>query len=172
MNWTMENILLLAFLAAAIGIDTRRRIIPNALTFPVIAAAIALNTYTGGAAGFWFSAAGLGAGVALMLLPFAVGGLGGGDVKMLAAVGALKGAEFAFYTFLFSAVAGGLIALVRVIATGRGRETLTNMRCIIMQLSVGIKPGTESQSHGAFPYSCAIAAGCLITNMVLPALVR
>ncbi len=172
MIWTIENIILLVFLAAAVGIDMRLRIVPNALTFPIIAVAIALNIYSGGVQGFWFSVAGSGAGVALMLLPFAAGGLGGGDVKMLAAIGALKGAEFAFYTFLFSAVAGGLIALVRVLAAGRGRETLTNMKNITLLCIGGIKPDAEENAGSMFPYSGAIAAGCIIANIVLPAIVK
>lgn len=68
-----------------------------------------------GWAGLLYGLAGLLLGMVLLLVPFTMGGIGGGDVKLLGAVGSLKGVEFVFQAFLASALAGGLLALTLII---------------------------------------------------------
>lgn len=101
----------LALLAATI-VDLRSQRIPNALTIPVALTALALHTLNQGPAGLWFSLGGLGLGLALMLAPFLFGVMGGGDVKLMAAVGAWVGPQLVLTSFLFTSIAGGLYALV------------------------------------------------------------
>lgn len=108
-------------LIAATAIDVRRREIPDWVP-------MALLTWAAGSIGFdlvphgWGPACiGLGVGFALGLLLFWRGGFGGGDAKLLAALGAVL-AWPAFVSFLVcSAVAGGVLAFV---ALARGRHDL------------------------------------------------
>ncbi|MBV1770150.1 MAG: A24 family peptidase, partial [Candidatus Desulforudis sp.] len=58
-------------------------------------------------------------GVAIFVIPFAMGGIGGGDVKLMGAIGALKGWAFTLEAALLTAVWGGVIALLAIVITHR-----------------------------------------------------
>lgn len=167
------DIALLALLAAAVAIDGRSRRIPNALTLPAMGAALAWHAIHSGAQGFVFSLGGLGAGLGLMFAPYLMGGLGGGDVKLLAAVGAAKGAWFVFVAFLCMAIAGGLMGLVFALCRGRLRRTLRNMKTICVLLYYRTDPrkagnADAAQAAGAFPYAGAIAVGVILAHILTP----
>ncbi|MGQ9513287.1 A24 family peptidase, partial [Thermodesulfitimonas sp.] len=90
----------------AVKLELYRRRIYNAVLFPAIIFAFLYRGLTGGWASLWEGIAGLGAGVALLLPAYVAGGVGAGDVKLLGAVGACGGPEFALYTFLAGALLG------------------------------------------------------------------
>jgi len=98
-------------LAVASLIDLRSQRIPNALTLPCALAALAYHLLIQGPHGLWFSLAGLGVGLGLMLAPFLFRVMGGGDVKLLAAVGAWVGPQIVLVAFLLTSLAGGVYAL-------------------------------------------------------------
>lgn len=91
--------------------DIRVQKIPNALTYLTMIAALAYHGVTGGIEGFLFSAKGLGLGVAILILPYLMGGMGAGDAKLMGAVGAILGSKGVFIAFLFTAIFGGIYAL-------------------------------------------------------------
>lgn len=99
-------------LAVASLTDLRSQRIPNALTLPCALAALAYHLLIQGPQGLWFSLAGLGVGFGLMLAPFLFRVMGGGDVKLLAAVGAWVGPQMVLVAFLLTSLAGGAYALV------------------------------------------------------------
>jgi prepilin peptidase CpaA len=103
---------LTVLLLAASATDLRTQKIPNFLTFPAIAAALCYHGLAQGLDGLLFGLSGLGLGLALMLVPFFLGVMGAGDVKLLAAVGAWLGAGSVFIAFLFTSLFGGLYALI------------------------------------------------------------
>jgi prepilin peptidase CpaA len=98
-------------LIAAI-IDMRVQKIPNLLTFPAAALALFYHCFTNGISGFLFSIGGLVTGTALLLIPYLLGGMGAGDAKLMGVVGGTIGAKGVFIAFLFTAIAGGVYALV------------------------------------------------------------
>lgn len=104
--------------------DVRYQRIPNALTFGGavvgLAANFAFRQPTGGLLSFegWI------VGAVLLAVPFAMRGVGGGDVKLLAAAGAWGGPDFVFATALFGAVIGAVVALILLIANRRLGDTL------------------------------------------------
>lgn len=98
-------------LAAATAIDLRSQRIPNYLTLPSILIALILHSAVSGVDGFLFSLWGAVAGIALLFLPYMMGGMGAGDAKLMGAVGAFVGAKGVFLAFLLTAIAGGLYAL-------------------------------------------------------------
>jgi prepilin peptidase CpaA len=98
-------------LAAAVYTDVTRRKIPNKLTFPAMAVGIAYHVLVHGYQGLIFSLTGLAAGFALLILFYILGGMGAGDVKLMAAVGAVLGAKGVFVSFLFTALYGGIYSL-------------------------------------------------------------
>src|SRR3954452_20112624 len=91
------QILILVVVAIAVVTDIRRRRIYNVLTFPAMALGIVLNTVLHGGAGLLLSVTGLLLGAAIFFIPGAAGGRGAGDLKLLAAIGALGGPVFVFW---------------------------------------------------------------------------
>src|SRR5690242_564869 len=113
-GWIMSVFQLSALalgLAAAVW-DLRTRRIPNVLTFGGTLVALLLHGYMGGLSGVGLSLAGWAVGLALFFPFFALGGLGAGDVKLLAAVGALVGPLPAVWVALFTMIAGGVMAIL------------------------------------------------------------
>lgn len=146
-------------LAAAWDIKTRR--IPNFITFPTILLGLTINTYYYGWAGLKISLLGLVAGLFLLIIPFALGGMGAGDVKLMAAVGALNGAGFAFYAFIYSALAGGVIAVILLIVRGQIKPVLFNIVLALNNLiAIGERRDLLPVDSGTrFPYGIAIMVG-------------
>lgn len=111
------DIVLCVTLAAALVLDLRMRRVPNVLTLPAAAAGLVLA----GAASLKDAALRLGLVVLVLVvgyLVFATGIIGGGDVKLAAAIAALKGGDFLLSTLLAAAIIG-LIAAVLVLAHKR-----------------------------------------------------
>jgi prepilin peptidase CpaA len=99
-------------LLVAVTIDFKSQRIPNLLTFPAAALALIYYAITNGFDGFLFSAVGLLVGVSLLIIPYLLGGMGAGDAKLMGVVGGVLGAKGVFYTFLFSAIVGGIYAII------------------------------------------------------------
>jgi prepilin peptidase CpaA len=91
--------------------DCRSRTIKNSVTFPAMALGLLLNALGSGWPGLLFAFAGLLAGIALMLIPFLYGQMGAGDVKLMGALGSLLGGYGILNVFLYTTIAGGILAL-------------------------------------------------------------
>ncbi len=102
--------LIIVLLIAAIS-DVRFHKIPNWLTYSAMAGAVIYHTSVKGFGGFLFSGGGLGVGIFILIVPFFMGGMGAGEVKLLGAVGGLLGPEGVLTSFLFAAIIGGIYAL-------------------------------------------------------------
>ncbi len=96
---------LIAILSVAVVTDLKAQRIPNFLTLPAILAGLAYHGLTRGLGGLSFAAAGLALGLAVMLVPYLLSVMGGGDVKLMAAVGAWLGVDDLFGAFLFTCLA-------------------------------------------------------------------
>ncbi len=97
-------------LVMAVG-DWRTRRIPNYLTFGGALAGIVFQTAVFGWPGLAQALLGLFLGLGLLLLPYILGGMGAGDVKALAALGAWLGPKGCFSVFCYMGLAGGLMSL-------------------------------------------------------------
>jgi prepilin peptidase CpaA len=109
--------------------------IHNVLTLPLLVTGLAYQTATHGADGFIAGLLGAGVGFGLFLFVFLGGGMGGGDVKLLAGVGAWLGVVPTLVVATLAALAGGVYALVVVVARGRTRETWVNLQLIFLRLA-------------------------------------
>ncbi len=107
--------LLSAVLIIAAVIDGRRLRVPNRITYPLIIGGWLYCAANFGWQGLGWSVLGTLVGLALLLPAYAIGGMGAGDVKLLAGVGAWVGAGDTLYAFAATAVAGGLIAVGMVL---------------------------------------------------------
>ena len=90
--------------------------VPNAITFPFIIAGWIYSTAMFGWEGLGYSLLGTVIGLALLLPAYSIGGMGAGDVKLLAGVGAWVYGTHTFYAFCVSAVVGAVLAVAMVLA--------------------------------------------------------
>jgi prepilin peptidase CpaA len=105
----LNNLILIILLFIAAFFDVKEKRIPNVLTFPIILTGLILNIIMDGLNGCLFSFYGFLIGLAVFFIPFALGLMGAGDVKLMAAIGALMGWKFTAISSLFSAVAGIIV---------------------------------------------------------------
>lgn len=155
-----------AFLACVTDIRSRR--IPNVLTFGAAAAAIAYHSSTAGLDGLQISALGWLAGAAAFMPFFLLGGMGAGDVKLLAALGAWMGPASAFWLAIYASLAGGVIAVGVALGTGYLRTALANVRNLLTYWAlVGPKPmpalTLERGTSPRLAYAVPIFVGTLVT---------
>jgi len=154
---TVAAVLLSAGGGAAVDLHTRR--VPNRLTLGAALLGLAAAILGLGAMSPASALLGFVVGLVLMLPGHLFGGTGGGDVKLMAALGMWLGAPLIVKAFLYSAIAGGLITLV--VATRRGRVGATfagAARLVSSPASARREVGAADRDN-RFPYAPAIAAG-------------
>jgi prepilin peptidase CpaA len=156
----------LLFGALACVFDVRARRIPNVLTFGGAAVALAYAVASHGLSGLLTSLEGWSVGLAIFLPMFLLGGMGAGDVKLLACLGAWVGPLGAFWMAIYAMVAGGVMAVGVALATGYTRQALSNLwRLLNFWRVVGIRPLpdlTLTTARGPrLPYAIPIAAGAV-----------
>lgn len=152
--------LLIAALAWAVLTDLRSRRIQNRLTYPLIALGLLANGASGGWSGLSSSLLGCLLGFGLLILPCLRGAMGMGDLKLLMAIGALKGPEFVLFTALYGGLAGGLLAVFEIVRASVVAATLRGAGAGAGQLEGGRLPSMKALT---IPYGPAIAAGALFT---------
>ncbi len=117
-------IILISALVAASLTDIAHQRIPNLITYPLALFGLLYHLQASGMNGLILSFSGILAGAGLLLLFHLLGGMGAGDVKLMAAVGAILGPTGVFTAFLYSALIGGLYAVVILYRHGALREVL------------------------------------------------
>lgn len=157
---------MLVVVAAAAGtaavIDMRTRRIPNAITAGT--AAIGITLAIAGWSGITVTSSLLGclAGLLVMAPGRVLGATGGGDVKLMAAVGAVIGLERMPAAFISTLIAGGVLAVAIAIRRGRLGATLDGTgRYIRSPLATRAALGSAGARH-KFSYGPAIAAGAVL----------
>jgi prepilin peptidase CpaA len=154
-------------LGTAVVTDMRTRRIPNWLTAGMAAAGFGI-AFGGGAVTPVQAALGLAFGLVLMLPGHVIGATGAGDVKLMAAVGALVGGGSILRVFLYTAIAGGVFAVVVAVRRGRLQQTMSDTAMLVTSPSMA-RVAIEAPSRAnRFAYGPAIAAGTLISLVVKP----
>lgn len=163
------NIILIIILIICIITDIKERKIYNKVIFPSLLLAFLSHFFLGGWQSLYTSFIGFLFGFGLLLIPYFLGGIGAGDVKLLALIGALKGPSFVFYTSLYMAIAGGIIALIILILQRRLHTTLKSFLYYLQSLRYGIKPPyfiNNNDFSNTYPYGIAIAIGSIISLVI------
>lgn len=151
--------------------DVRYRRIPNWLTVAGVLAGIAMNAFIGWDSpnrwsGFTFALKGLGLGFILYFGLFALRAMGAGDVKLMAAVGAMVGWANWFGIFIITAVIGGVMAVILSVAKKRLGKTFWNVSFILSEMGRG-RPAylqreeldVKSPKSLGLPHGAVIAVG-------------
>jgi len=154
------------------GTDIKSRLIPNYLTGPAFLIGLLLHVSLDGWHGLWTSfAAGLICGVVFLVL-YLAGGMGAGDVKLIAAVGCIAGLPDIVYLLVLTSLAGGVMGVVFAMVRGRLKQTLLNVASLASHhKEEGLKPHPELNVLNSdtlrLPYGVAIAAGSTLTLYLL-----
>jgi prepilin peptidase CpaA len=162
-------------LVVAAVIDGWKLKVPNWLTFPLVLSGWAYGMVCFGWAGLGWSLLGTGVGLALLLPAYAIGGMGAGDVKLLAGVGAWLGAASAsagvadtLYAFCVSAILGGVIAVAMVVLRRQWSGHYAQFWNILTEILVIRDPNSlasiaaeRKSSMMLLPYGIPIAVGTI-----------
>ena len=151
-------------LIVSAGIDFKRKKIPNLITYPAMAIGLLYHGVLRGADGLFFSLAGLLVGTSIFLLPYLMGGMGAGDAKLMGAVGAVIGTEGVLYSVTFTALVGGLYAVILIVLhrshfDGYLKKQLTTLWTFVLTRKYIPDPIQNGQKGIRLCYGIAIAVG-------------
>ena len=149
--------------------DLKFRRIPNSLTIPALAGGLALNAFLGGLHGLLWAAAGLALGGTAYLALYWLRAMGAGDVKLMAAAGSIIGPQHWVTLFIWSALAGGVVAIVTILRGGLARRSGRNVVRILGELLRLRAPhradpslDIRHESSATTPHGVAIAIGAFL----------
>jgi prepilin peptidase CpaA len=146
--------------AVGTATDLFFRRIPNWITMPAVMVALIYHGLVDGSVGgIRYSLAGLAVGCVLLFPVFALGGMGGGDVKLLGALGAWLGSLDVLNIFFFSAWAGALGAILIMAKNRTLVPTMKNLWRVMICFQVTGRMRVLRGSGATMPYALAIAAG-------------
>jgi len=152
------NIILILLALTSFLTDISKKNIYNIQTYPSMAIGLILGYAAGGGHGILMSLAGLFTGLALLFIIFLAGGIGAGDVKLLGAIGALKGTVFVLWTMFFTGLIGGVMAFALLIWKGRLLSTFRNL-FIFLRHPVKAHGDQKPEERMYLPYGVAISLG-------------
>jgi prepilin peptidase CpaA len=156
---------LAAGVLVATVVDIRTRRIPNAVTATM--AGVGIGIAASGVSGISLVGAALGflLGLVLMLPGHALGATGAGDVKLMAAVGSLVGPVVVIKAFLFTAIAGGILAVIVAARRQRLAVTVAGTARLIAMPTDARSELRSASSSSRFAYGPAIAIGSVLAAL-------
>jgi prepilin peptidase CpaA len=171
---TISVISLVAILTLSAIIDLRTQKIPNIITCSGMLAALSLHVATNGLGGLIFSLKGIAAGIALLIVPYIMSGMGAGDVKLMGAVGSFLGAKATLESFILIALAGGIYSLALILIRRDAFKGFISEKLLALSAMVLLRQYVpiQTESSGQQPrlkYGVAIAFGT-ITYLVTKSL--
>ena len=131
-NWPIK--LVSAILILAAWIDGKELKVPNWITFPMVLAGLVYSAAVG--AGLSAGLLGMCCGLLCLLPLYAVGGMGAGDVKLMAGIGAWVGWEITFYSFCVSVIVGAVMAVIMVAWSGAWKKHYEQFLLILSEWTV------------------------------------
>lgn len=175
-NWHVWLVTVALVVAAVI--DGWKFKVPNWITFPLVLGGLIYSTALFGWVGLGASLLGTAVGLALLLPAYAIGGMGAGDVKLLAGVGAWIWPADTFYAFCLSAIIGGVIALGMVLYHRSWNKHFVQFWSIALEVMTIRDPEALSEIAAArkssmllLPYGIPLALGTILyfawTGMLL-----
>lgn len=159
-------ILLTSAITISVIEDLKRQKIPNLVTFPTMVLALVYHSLTAGLDGLLLSAGGLAVGMGLFIVPYIMGGMGAGDVKLMAATGAIFGPMGILITSIMVVTAGGVYGLI-LMAVNPGytasflkRQWLA-LKTFLLTLQFNLIPPAKNENRPVLKYAIPIALGAL-----------
>jgi len=125
-NWHVKLVSVILIWAA--WIDGKELRVPNWITFPMILSGLIYSTVVGGSLSAGLI--GMVMGLACLLPLYAVGGMGAGDVKLMAGIGAWLGWQITLESFMVSVVVGAIMSVLMVLFRGTWKKHYENLLTI------------------------------------------
>jgi prepilin peptidase CpaA len=150
---------------AVIDLQTRR--VPNVLTFGVAALGLMLAATGRGSVSLPLATAGLVLGLLLMLPGHLIGATGAGDVKLFAAIGALLGPKTIAVAFIYTAIAGGLLAAIVAVNRRSLGHTVERAAALVATRGANVEEIERPSTNNRFAYAPAIALGTILAALGL-----
>jgi prepilin peptidase CpaA len=165
-HWTTWLVTIVLIVAAVIdGFELK---VPNWVTFPFILSGWLYSTLAFGWEGLGWSLVGTLIGLALLLPAYAIGGMGAGDVKLLAGVGAWVYGTHTVYAFAVSAIIGAVLAVGMVLVRRTWKQHSAQFMVILNEILVIRNPeqlaaiaAQRKPSMLLLPYGIPIAIGTI-----------
>ncbi|MBN2168973.1 MAG: prepilin peptidase [Actinobacteria bacterium] len=159
---------LLCFCMAVMVSDIRSRKVPNTLNILGFAAGITVGLLEGGALQLINSTLGTLLGLGILLIPFLLRMVGGGDVKFFASAGAISGWRVLGISFLVGAAIGGILGIMAIVIRPRSRNRIINQLVALSAPGSLIKPvekpGVKSGSEFRLPYAVPLSLGLILCS--------
>jgi len=109
-------------------------------------------------------------GVVVLILPYILGGMGAGDIKLMGAVGGLLGPKGVFTAFLFTAIIGGIYALLILVLSRNLKNTVkrygTMLKTFILTRNLIYIPPSPGEKSLRLCYGIAISLGTVSSVFV------
>ena len=165
-DFTFGYLLLLCMLIIAVITDIRSHRIPNWLTFPAMIAGVGYNVISAGTAGLIFGVGGLLLGMGLLIIFYAMGGMGAGDVKLMGAVGSIIGPQMVIWATVYTALAGGIYAAGLLLFHPRLKDRrmafAQALKNFILFRNFNYNKPIQEQTVPKLCYAVAIASGAIM----------
>lgn len=158
-------VFMFAMLFIAVITDIKKGMIYNWCTLTGALLGFILNFIQGGLPGLGNSVLGFFVGLGLLFIPFALGGIGAGDVKLLAACGAFMGPIFAVKSFLFGAIFGALMGVGYTLFK-KGSKGIKEMALSIMSGMAFVQSFKGRKVKENLPYGVAVATGAILAYFI------
>ena len=169
----LQLVLLAVALTAGIW-DLRTRRIPNWLVLSGLLLGFLLNGFLFLGPGLLHAAAGFGLALLIYFPLYLLRGMGAGDVKLMAALGAIAGWRLWLSIFILSGLLGGVLAVVLILAKGQFRRTLWNVGFILSELLRFRAPhltraelDVENPKAVTLPHGSVIALGVIMLLVLM-----
>lgn len=133
MSKITNEVILFVLLILSAYFDVTKKKIPNFITLTVMLWSLLAYTILDGFKGFQFSTTGILVGLGIFIIPFIIGGMGGGDVKLMGAIGAIMGWRFALLTAIYAGLVGGVIVIIIIIRQKKFLMTMKRVLAIILK---------------------------------------
>jgi prepilin peptidase CpaA len=144
----------------------------NALTLPLLVSGLVYHGYF--RADLANSLVGILFGFAALIALYVIGGMGAGDVKLMAALGAWLGMPLTFYVFIASSLAAGVYAVALMVVTGKVAETMFNLHILWLRLAsigrylasddhVEREVARSDRRRRIIPFAAMVAVGIIAT---------
>lgn len=165
-NWHVKVVCITLIWAA--WIDGKELRVPNWMTFPMVLSGLIYCTWTDGLSGLGFGLAGMVCGLLTLMPLYAVGGMGAGDVKLMAGIGAWLGWKTTLYAFCVSTIVGAVMAIIMVLYRRSFTKHYANFLMILNEW-MQVKKPTELSRIAAerkpsmllLPYGIPICIGSI-----------
>lgn len=146
--------------------DIKYNKIYNKLTISFFITGILVNCVVNGFSGLVFSITGTLVGLSLLLLPFILGWVGGGDVKYLASVGSLVGGWTIIYSTILGLIFSGIAAVVYLIIHKNLKRLLIEIAVVLKSFNFN-NPKVSLSNYGKLPLGVFLSLGIFIVWIYL-----